>query len=524
MFRVQDSSLDWALNHVTRFGDTDVFPLPFEYEAIRRDWEDIRAHLIKQDLDNWTVGEPRRMLTPKHDLGFRVATQLDPLDTLLICALIYEIGADFEAARVPVHKGCVYSYRFCPNNEGQLYDPTVNYGAFRERSLELASDASTGLVLMTDIADFFPRLYSHPMENAMQAATRQRDCARIIAKLIKAWNMGVSYGIPVGPSPFRLISELAISDIDEALLAEDIVFCRYSDDYRIFVPNERSARKALAFLANSLLTSHGLTLQGSKTELVPTEEFITRFGRAERDQERHELQYRFREIVAALGLSNGYDSISYDELDPTTKEEVDSLNLWEIVRREAQTSRNLDIPMMRFVLDRIRQLGLTDEYGLLVDNLARFSPVFREVVAALVAQEGLDADESAALGAKLLDLFEHPAAGYLEYHREWLLHAFTDDAALNHTDRLMQLHQSYFDAPTRRAIILALGQANTWHWFKARKQEVFELSKWNQRAFVYAASCLPGDEAKHWYGSIARRFDLLGQAVIGLAKAEPVTP
>lgn len=520
---VQDDSLDWALKHVSRFGDTDVFPLPFEYATIRQDWDTIRAYLASQDLDTWAVREMRRMLTPKQDLGFRIATQLDPLDTLLICALIYEIGAEFEAARIPVSKQCIYGYRFLPTEEGQLYDPAINYSAFRERSLELAAEPDSSFVLMTDIADFFPRLYSHPVENAMRAATTTPDHARAIAKFVNAWNMGVSYGIPVGPSPMRLIAELAISDIDAGLLAEGLVFCRYSDDYRIFVSSERSAREALALLANALFQSHGLTLQQSKTEIVPYRDFISRFSRTERAEEHKELQARFRNIISALELFDSYEPIDYDELDEETRDSVASLNLWEIVRREIDSDRKLDLPLIRFALDRIRQLGLNDEDDLLIEHLDRLSPLFRDVIEVLVAQDGLSEDEVTRLGERLLDLFDHPAVGYLEYHREWLLDAFANDAVWNHTDRLIRLHQTYFDSPTQRAITLALGRANTWHWFKARKQELFQLSPWNRRAFLYAASCLPGDEAKHWYRSLAPRMDILERAVTKFARQSPIT-
>ena len=192
-----------------------------------------------------------------------------------------------------------------------------------------------------------------------------------------------------------------------------------------------------------------------------------------------------------LDLFDSYGSIDYDELDNETKSSIDSLNLWDIIRREIDSDRKLDLPLARFALGRIRQLGLSDEYDLLIENLDRLSPVFRDVVEALVAQDGLSNDEILTLGEQLLDLFDHPAVGYLEYHREWLLHAFTNDAAWNHTDRLIQLHQTYFDSPTQRAITLALGRTNTWHWFKGRKQGVFQLSQWNRRAFLYAASCLP---------------------------------
>ncbi len=38
MDQLQPESLDWAFTHTQRFGDTDIFPVPFEYEAIKHSW------------------------------------------------------------------------------------------------------------------------------------------------------------------------------------------------------------------------------------------------------------------------------------------------------------------------------------------------------------------------------------------------------------------------------------------------------------------------------------------------------
>lgn len=50
MLNVKPSSLDWALQHVLKFGDTDVLPTPFEYDAIKDDWTKIQSYLSKVDL------------------------------------------------------------------------------------------------------------------------------------------------------------------------------------------------------------------------------------------------------------------------------------------------------------------------------------------------------------------------------------------------------------------------------------------------------------------------------------------
>src|SRR3990172_2596955 len=105
MLNLKEKSLDWALTHIERFGDTNIFPIPFEYEAIRFSWDgDIKPYLASQDMLSWVARPFRRCLTPKHRYGFRIATQLDPLDAIVFTALVGDIGADIEAARLPVSK------------------------------------------------------------------------------------------------------------------------------------------------------------------------------------------------------------------------------------------------------------------------------------------------------------------------------------------------------------------------------------------------------------------------------------
>ena len=49
---VSEEGLDWALTHAEHLGDTDVFPVPFEFQAIRHSWDTINPGLLSQDLDN----------------------------------------------------------------------------------------------------------------------------------------------------------------------------------------------------------------------------------------------------------------------------------------------------------------------------------------------------------------------------------------------------------------------------------------------------------------------------------------
>jgi hypothetical protein len=82
------AALDWALTHVGKFGDTDIFPVPFEFQAITHAWSWLRSELASRDLANAGKRSARRFLVPKPG-GFRIAVQLDPLDMLTYTAVAY---------------------------------------------------------------------------------------------------------------------------------------------------------------------------------------------------------------------------------------------------------------------------------------------------------------------------------------------------------------------------------------------------------------------------------------------------
>lgn len=85
---LRPESLEWALTHIMKFGDTDIFPVPFEFSCIKGAWSWLLPELQKIDLTDYQTRGTRRMLVPKANGGFRVATQLDPLDAINIARLL----------------------------------------------------------------------------------------------------------------------------------------------------------------------------------------------------------------------------------------------------------------------------------------------------------------------------------------------------------------------------------------------------------------------------------------------------
>jgi hypothetical protein len=120
MLKLRETSLDWALKHALNLGDTDVFPLPFEYQALESDWSETREYLRGIDLLQWEVRPLRTLLAPKGKFGFRIITQVDPLDFLLYAAAIKEIGPDLARADQRPDGCC----RTCKSHVG--YSQTVS--------------------------------------------------------------------------------------------------------------------------------------------------------------------------------------------------------------------------------------------------------------------------------------------------------------------------------------------------------------------------------------------------------------
>src|SRR5690348_15827745 len=117
MTSVSSDSFNWALTHLEKQGDTDLFPRPFEIDVLASAVPVLQA----VNSSDYTWGPARHFLIPKADLSVRRATQLDPLDSLFLAAIIREIGELIEKRRVPVAEHAVFSYRFNPTKDGMFY-------------------------------------------------------------------------------------------------------------------------------------------------------------------------------------------------------------------------------------------------------------------------------------------------------------------------------------------------------------------------------------------------------------------
>lgn len=513
MLRLQPQSYDWALNHIEKFGDTDIFPLPFEFSAIRAYWEqDVKPELSQQNVLDWELRAYRRLLTPKHRYGFRISTQLDPLDSITFTALMYEIGRDIESFRIIKDLNIAFANRFFPDDDGQMYDPNYNWDAFQNHCRKQVDSGEFQYVVVADIADFFPRIYSHPLDQALgQAVPTKANHVRALKRCLSQMNGSVSYGIPVGQAASRLLAELVLDDVDRGLMGEGLIHCRFVDDFRVFCKTEKEALAALAILANLLFENHGLTLQQHKTRVMTIEDFENLILGNDDDREISGLSEQFNEILSHIDILNPYDDFNFYELDEDMQEDIRRMNLEGILEAHLEEVDDIDISLVRFLLKRLTQIGSPDSVECLIRNINKLYPVVKEVMLYFQTIE-IDVETKHRLGTQLLGICTDSIVGHLEYNRIWILNTFTKNNEWNNTDRFMRLFTELSDQYSQRELILAMGRAGLDHWFRPRRRNASELSPWLKRAFLAASSCLPGDQAQHWYRSLPR-LDVLEKVV-----------
>lgn len=491
--KLAPSSLDWALEHLRRHSDTDKFPHPFEVDVITRQWASVRVQLANVDLTTHRWSGERKMLVPKDAVSFRNAAQLDPLDSLLLAGLIYEVGAQIEAKRSPLPQRRVFSYRFAPAADGTLFGPD-QWDQFWETSILRASKANT-VVLTIDITDFYNQISHHSIENQLTRCGLAAPAVRILMNLVKSSTYSVSKGIPVGPHPTHLLAEASLIPIDELLEQRGLEYCRYVDDINIFCDGEESAHVALFAVAGALDEYHKLTLSRSKTRVLSSAQFVPIARQKADDQPINSDEASILAIIKKYA-TGPYNPIPVGSLTPQDLAQFSQSALEDIIAAYLGAPEP-DYVRLRFFLRRLSQVGVPGAVEYVVSNLSKLLPALAEVAVYLHAATPQYKGSWDNLGARLLTLLESPLAKESEYLQVVILGLFGRIAELDHIAKLTGRYASS-SASAQREIVLAAAAAGAEAWLRTLKTAFSRFDPWLRRAFAFAVRVLPPDERKFW--------------------------
>ena len=513
MFKLTAEELQNAFDAIDHHGYSALLPPPAEWPLITESWATIREELTSVDLDGYRPYRAMRIYAPKSRYNLRMVTLLHPQDLLIYTALVMIAKNDIEAGRTARNKRSVFSYRVDPGSTTRLYRTAGAHKSYR-RELERRSRSANGKwVGVTDIADFFPRVYHHRLTNIIHnvaTSARVRAAGTMLARFLSNVSEGNSYGIPVGPLASRILGEAILIDVDEALSGEGLKVVRWVDDFSIFCQNEKQARRGLFLLAEWLYEHHGLTLQPLKTKVLAAPDFRDRLlvdpharlaEKVEADMN-EDAAHAFEMLQSADPYIEGTDVSS--EWDASDLEAIEALNLEEMLDEALADPNEIDYELAAFILGRagaLESLPATTKERL-VDVVIQYSdhllPIGDSMARFLLGFGTISPTVKQQTGRSLLRPLLRSPSAVPGHYAMWALHVCADSPGWMESAKLLRIFREAKSPVVRRYAALALSQNATRAQAIAVRDEFDDASPLVQLAILVCLRRLPTDERKHW--------------------------
>ena len=485
--RLSTKALDWSLQHHLLFGDTDLFPRQFEYSVIEKHWPEVKAHLASLDLRQRVWRTPRRFLVPKDDLVFRAGMQLDPIDSLILAAVTYEIGPLIEERRLPRALEAVFSSRFEPDDEGRLYSQAVSWSMFWTKSLSYAQGGECSHVLVCDIADFYQQVDHEILRQQLELASVPAWSLAALNSMLAVWHGDAGRGLPVGPHAAHILAELSLVPLDNTLSGAYPQFCRFIDDVHIFCRSAAEAQLALYELANTLDGALHLWTSGRKTRVMTSAQFVELASANVKKENLRSEERRVLEIVQEV-TGSPYGFASFEDVSSDDREALGP-DVLDVVLTEYLSASEPDYPKIRWLLRRLTQISAPGAVEFVVTNLPRLTAAMPDVVAYLLSSHGDFEGDWRSLGNALIRVLEYPLIDRSEYLQLGIFSLFARIADLNHFQALASRFRTA-PADVRREIILAAKSAGVAGWLESSAASITGRTSWETRAILYAAELL----------------------------------
>jgi len=237
----------------------------------RKDMEDQRLRHQLQVLEALRTGryrpeQMRQFTIPKANGGQRVLSALCLRDKFLQRAVLQVLEPWGE----------------------QLFHPD-SYGYRPRRSVDMALRTTCerircgfGWLVDADIRAFFDEIPHGPLLSAFDDLVKDKPLRRLMRQWLECFAstrslFGGARGIPQGAVVSPFLCNLYLNALDGALQRQRLPFVRYADDFLVFAPDERTARRAYEF-TDRQLKKLGMQLHPEKTQVVRAGPDVTFLG------------------------------------------------------------------------------------------------------------------------------------------------------------------------------------------------------------------------------------------------------
>lgn len=117
-----DKNFENSIENIINFGDTDIFPFPFErylFDEKKKDCQKILSE-FHRDIDKSLNEFPPLTIVKSSQVGyygFRRATLIEPFWNAYYLSIVMSLAEKIEKTRIPIKENKVFSYRFEWNNK-----------------------------------------------------------------------------------------------------------------------------------------------------------------------------------------------------------------------------------------------------------------------------------------------------------------------------------------------------------------------------------------------------------------------
>ncbi len=504
MFNLSDDELDRGYRAIKHHGYSTLMPWPLEWDVIETHWDTLREKLSAIDLDTYKPYPPMRIYAPKNRCTIRAVTLLHPLDLIIYTSLVLIVKNDIEAARLSKSRKRIFSYRSDPRVSDQLYQVHGAFRSYREQLVSKANQLRTNCIAIADIADFYPRVYQHRLENILQTvatSTRSESVSRVlVGKMMSYLAGGNSYGIPVGPFASRLLGEAVLIDVDAALLSEGINFVRWVDDYNFFCKSEDEAQYALFFLSRWLFDHHGLTLQAMKTKIVKRKYYQEHILMTQEER----LLDRSIALMSVLQEFTGYED-EEDEIDESQIEEIEAINLEDMLKEALEDKDVVDYGTASFILGRVgsmrvlsddKKFQLTD---IVLRNIEHLYPVADSVGRFFLSFGDISNRNRKRISKALLrPMRSGRRIKPPDFYMMWVLSIFSMSPEWNRSDDLLTIYRNSNSEVVKRYAAGALSKTGNRNHALLVCDDFERASPLWRLGILLCSRCLGADERRHW--------------------------
>ncbi|KHF77847.1 hypothetical protein PJ15_0903 [Acinetobacter sp. neg1] len=331
-----------ASMEIAAHGDNDTLPFDIDTKFCGDKAKEL-AHIAFEFYDNLKKGPLKensrkitaldvfseRLIAPSGPAGFRVITKIHPFWNIYFNGLGIAIAEKLEPLRSPR----TFSYRFKSNGDTELFDSEYSWRKYKQTTIEKSLLSGTeAVVVQTDISSFYNQLSHHHIENFISDLGNNGSIvAKQINALLGKFSAGRSFGLPVGGQGSRILAELFLKYVDDAMTSAGIEWYRYVDDYVFIAKTYAEAYKALSTLAHSL-ANYGLTINKTKTVFLSAKNYVDYVSAQLGDHDEESSKLRTIDL-----RFDPYSDTPREDYE-TLKETVESLEIRRLLNRELEKS------------------------------------------------------------------------------------------------------------------------------------------------------------------------------------------